>query len=60
MKFKIRKLDIIRKTCLDIKDDDGQVIKMVIFNNRKEAINFAGGLYLKYPGIIQETEIKTK
>ncbi len=58
MKFLIRKSSIIRKTLLDIKDDDGKVIETVLFNNRKEAINFAGGLYLKYPGITQEINQK--
>lgn len=52
--FKIRPHDYLRKTVLEIKED-GKTEKIIIFNNRKEAISFAGSLYLKYPGIQQET-----
>lgn len=51
--FKIKPHDYLRKTVLEIKED-GKTEKIVIFNNRKEAINFAGSLYLKYPEIQQE------
>lgn len=51
--FKIRPHDYLRKTVLEIKEND-KAEKIVLFNNRKEAINFSGRLYLKYPGIEQE------
>jgi len=51
--FKIRKHEYLRKTVLEIKEN-GKTEKIIVFNNRKEAINHAGGLYLKYPEIQQE------
>lgn len=53
--FKIRPHDYLRKTVLEIKQN-GKTEKIVFFNNKKEAISYAGGLYITYPGIQQELD----